>query len=140
MRHLRTVFVGILYSRRLILDYSNHLEGRQTLKNHLVHMGTHGYACNNVINFHLSPFFCGFYFRGSVRKNHENLHPAKISRYTLYMEAKLYVQCDSMALQLSSSDKTLLYESDTVLWFKLHNGIMYMITARNIVTLGWTKM
>ena len=43
MRHLRTVsygFVGILYSRRLILYYSNHLEGRQTVENHLVHMGT----------------------------------------------------------------------------------------------------
>ena len=43
MQHLRTVsyrFVGILYSRRLILLYSNHLEGRQTVENHLVHMGT----------------------------------------------------------------------------------------------------
>ena len=42
MRHLRSVsygFVGILYSRRLILLYSNHLEGRQTVENHLVHMG-----------------------------------------------------------------------------------------------------
>ena len=33
-------FVGILYSRRLILLYSNHLEGRQTVENHLVHMGS----------------------------------------------------------------------------------------------------
>ena len=43
MRHLRTVsygFVGILYSSRLILLYSNHLEGRQTVENHLVHIGT----------------------------------------------------------------------------------------------------
>ena len=43
MRHLRSVsygFVGILYSRRLILLYSNHLEGRQTAENHHVHIGT----------------------------------------------------------------------------------------------------
>ena len=43
MRHLRTVsygFVGILYSSRLILLYSNHLECRQTVENHLVHIGT----------------------------------------------------------------------------------------------------
>ena len=43
MRHLQTVsyrFIGILYSRRLILLYCNHLEGRQTIENHLVHMGT----------------------------------------------------------------------------------------------------
>ena len=32
--------VGILYSRRLILLYSNHLEGIQTVENHHVHMGT----------------------------------------------------------------------------------------------------
>ena len=32
-------FVGILYSSRLILLYSNHLEGRQTVENHLVHIG-----------------------------------------------------------------------------------------------------
>ena len=43
MRHLRSVsyaFVGILYSRRLILLYSNHLEGRQTVENHHVRTGT----------------------------------------------------------------------------------------------------
>ena len=43
MRHLRGVsygFVGILYSRRLIHLYSNHLEGRQTVENHHVHIGT----------------------------------------------------------------------------------------------------
>ena len=33
-------FIGILYSSRLILLYSNHLEARQTIENHLVHMGT----------------------------------------------------------------------------------------------------
>ena len=46
-------FVGILDSSRLILLYSNHLEGRQTVQNHLVHIG----ARNDVINFHLSAFF-----------------------------------------------------------------------------------
>ena len=88
MRHLWTVsygFVGILYSRRLILLYSNHLEGRQTVENYLVHIGT---QCMHVMmseNFHLSSFFCGFYFCGSrsVCKNHENLHPAEISHYTV---------------------------------------------------------
>ena len=33
-------FIGILYCRRLSLLYSNHLEGRQTVENHLVHIGT----------------------------------------------------------------------------------------------------
>ena len=58
-------FVGILYSRRLILLYSNHLEGRQTVENHLVHMGTrctHINWHNDVINFHLSSFFFFFIF------------------------------------------------------------------------------
>jgi len=43
------------------------------------------YACNDIINFHLSSFFRGFNFRGSrsVREHHENLHPAKISHYTV---------------------------------------------------------
>ena len=36
-------FVGILYSSRLILLYSNHLEGRQTVENHFVHIGTNSY-------------------------------------------------------------------------------------------------
>ena len=42
-------------------------------------------ARNDVINFHLSSFFRGFYFCGSrsVRENRENLHPVKISRYTV---------------------------------------------------------
>ena len=86
-------FVGILYSGRLPFLYSNHLEGRQTEENHLVHMGTNSYRRTHVMTsqqFHLSAFFCGFYFRGfyfrgsrSVRENHDNLHPAKISRYTV---------------------------------------------------------
>ena len=43
MQHLQTVsygFIGILYSGRLILLYNNHLEGRQTVENNLVHIGT----------------------------------------------------------------------------------------------------
>ena len=52
-------FVGILYSSRLILLYSNHSEGRQTVENHLVHIGTSMYARNDVINFH---FFAVFIF------------------------------------------------------------------------------
>ena len=82
-------FVGILYSSRLILLYSNHLEGRQTVENHLVHIGTNSYRRTHVMTSSisiLSEFFCGFYFRGSrfVRENRENLYPAKISRYTVY--------------------------------------------------------
>ena len=70
-------------------DLDFHLEGRQTVENHLVqfvHTGTGPYAQNDVINFHLSSFFRGFYFRvsKSVREQRENLHPAKISRYTIY--------------------------------------------------------
>ena len=49
----RLLQVGILYNRRLILLYSNHLEGRQTTENHLVPT----YAHNDIINFHLSSFF-----------------------------------------------------------------------------------
>jgi len=30
--------LAFLYSSRLILLYTNHLEGRQTVENHLVHM------------------------------------------------------------------------------------------------------
>ena len=46
-------FVGILYSSRLILLYSNHLEGRQTVENHLVHIGTNLYRRTHVMT---SPF------------------------------------------------------------------------------------
>ena len=81
--------VGIFYSSRLILLYSNHLEGRQTIENHLVHIGTNSYRHTNVMTSSisiLSELFCGFYFRGRrfVPENRENLHPAKISRYTVY--------------------------------------------------------
>ena len=88
MRHLRSIsygFVGILYSRRLILLYSNHLEGRQTVENHLVHMGT---WCKHVMTSLISilvQFFTVIYFYGSrsVRENRENFPLAKISCYTV---------------------------------------------------------
>ena len=51
-------FIGILYSSRLPFLYSDHLEGRQTVENHLIHIGVSTYAHNDIINFH----FCGFYF------------------------------------------------------------------------------
>ena len=41
-------FVGILYSSRLIVLYSNHLEGRQTVENHLV-QGTNSYQRAHVM-------------------------------------------------------------------------------------------
>ena len=94
MRHLWTVsygFVGILHSSRLILLYSNHLEGRQTVENHLVHMGTRRthVMTSSISIFKLCSFFRGFYFRGSrsVRENRENLHPAKISRYLVFTDS-----------------------------------------------------
>ena len=67
-------FVGILYSNRLPFLYSDHLEGRQTVENHLIRIGISTYARNDVINFQFSAFFCGFYFCGSrsVRENREN--------------------------------------------------------------------
>ena len=46
-------FVGILYSSRLILLYSNHLEGRPTVESCLIHTGTSSYQDNDVITFHL---------------------------------------------------------------------------------------
>ena len=42
-------FVGILYSGRLPFLYSNHLEGRQTEENHLVHIGTNSYRRMHVV-------------------------------------------------------------------------------------------
>ena len=58
-------FVGILYSSRLILLYSNHLEGRQTVENHLVHIGTNSYRRTHVMTSSisiLSAFFAVFVF------------------------------------------------------------------------------
>ena len=65
MRHLRIIsygFVGILYGRRLILLCSNHSDGRQTVENHLVHIGT---QCTHVMTsstFILVHFFMAFIF------------------------------------------------------------------------------
>ena len=58
-------FVGILYSSRLILLYSNHLEGRQTVENHLVHIGTNSYRRTHVMTSSISilvHFFAVFIF------------------------------------------------------------------------------
>ena len=49
------MFIGILCSSRLILLYSNDLQGKHTVENHLVqfvHMGTISYAHNDVIKIH----------------------------------------------------------------------------------------
>ena len=82
MWHLRSVsygFVGILYSRRLILLYSNHLEGRHTVENHLIHISTRTHVMTSSISI-LVHFFAVFIFAeaGVSTKN-----PAKISRYTV---------------------------------------------------------
>ena len=76
---------------RLNLFCSNHLQGRhyfrgrQTVESHLIHTGI--VSTYNVMtsSIHLGSFFCGLYFRGSrfVYENCENLHPVKISCYTV---------------------------------------------------------
>ena len=78
-------FVGILYSSRLISSLQQPIRG-QTVERHRIHTGTNLYQCTHVMMSSTSilvHFFCGFYFRGS-RSLRENLHPAKISRYTVY--------------------------------------------------------
>ena len=52
--------------------------------------GYSAYAHNDIINFQLSSFFYGFYFRGSrsIHENHENLHPAKIPAIQYTLEAR----------------------------------------------------
>ena len=85
MQHLRSVsygFVAILYSMRLILLYSNHLEGRQTVENHLVHMGTRR---THVMTSSISILVRFFAEAWSVCENRENLRPAKFPaiRYVL---------------------------------------------------------
>ena len=70
-----------LCSGRLILLYSDHLQGRQTIENQLVHTGTSSYQCTHIITSSISVlvhYFSQFYFRRSrsVRENHENLQPA----------------------------------------------------------------
>ena len=54
--NFRASLLDLLAFFRLILLYSIHLEGRQTVESHLVHMGTSPYAQNDIINFHLSFF------------------------------------------------------------------------------------
>ena len=41
--------LGILYSSRLILLYSDYLGGRRTVENHLVHMGTSLYRSRHIM-------------------------------------------------------------------------------------------
>ena len=70
LRQLQSIsyrFAGILYiySSRLILLYSDHLEGRQTIENQLGHTGTSSYRCTHKITssiFILVHFFHGFIF------------------------------------------------------------------------------
>ena len=77
---LTGLLVYILY-RRLILLYSNYLEGRQTAENHLSHMHMGTWRTHKLSS-------C-FQFRGSrsVHENSENLlHPTKISHYAVCPE------------------------------------------------------
>ena len=55
-------FIGILYSGKLPFLYSNHLEGRQTEENHLVHIGTNSYRRTHVTISILVHFFAVFIF------------------------------------------------------------------------------
>ena len=48
--NFRTSLLDSLAFFRLTLLYSIHLEGRQTVESHLVHMGTSPYAQNDIIN------------------------------------------------------------------------------------------
>ena len=81
--------VFYIYSSKLILFYSDHLEGRQTIENQLVHTGTSLYQCMHIITSPISilvHFFLQFYFHGS-RSVRENLHPAKLSCYVVVYQA-----------------------------------------------------
>ena len=81
-------FVGILYSTRLILPYNSHLKGRQTVENHT---STHSYqrihtyiVHNDLIKFPPQSTFQPLLFsQNQVCQNCENLHPLKISCYTV---------------------------------------------------------
>ena len=58
-----------IYSSRLILLYSDHLEGRQTIENQLVHTGTSSYRCTHKITssiFILVHFFLVLFSRKQV--------------------------------------------------------------------------
>ena len=72
-------FIGILYSSRLILLYSNHLEARQTIENHLLHMGTNSCWSMHIMTSSVAilvHFFCSFYFCRS-RSIQENSAPSE---------------------------------------------------------------
>ena len=63
--------------------------GRQTIENSIVHMGTNLYQCTHIMTSSISilvNFFVVYiYFRRSrsVHEIRENLHPVKISHYTV---------------------------------------------------------
>ena len=79
-------FVGILYSSRLILLYSNHLEGRQTVENHLVHIGTNSYRHTHVTTSSISilVFFLRFLF------SRNQVCPRKSQKFALSENFPLY--------------------------------------------------
>ena len=61
--------LGILYSSRLILLYSDYLGGRQTVENHLVHTGTSSYQSGHIMTasiYILAHFFTVFIFAEQV--------------------------------------------------------------------------
>ena len=81
-------FVAILYSSRLIIIYSDHLESRHTVENHLVYMGTSSYWCMQY--WRHNSIFRGFYFRWS-RSVRENLHPAKMSHCMVFCKYSIFI-------------------------------------------------
>ena len=99
MRHLRSVSYGILYSRRLILLYSNHLEGRQTVENHHVHIGTRR---THVMTSSISIFSRFLFSRKQVcpRKSRK-FAPSK--NFPLYGILKIAQPLKSIVMRLSYS-------------------------------------
>ena len=81
-----------LCSSGMILLYSNHLEGRQTVENHLVYTGTSSYRCTHIMTSSISilvHFFFAFFIFAEA-----DLHPVKISCYTVYYDLlTLYSRC-----------------------------------------------
>ena len=59
LRETSLLRVGILYSSRLILLYSDHLESRQTVENHLVHTGTSSHRHTHTMTSQF-PWQCEF--------------------------------------------------------------------------------
>ena len=80
--------VAILYSSRLIIIYSDHLEGRHTVENHLIHMGTSSYWCMQY--WRHNSIFRGFYFCWS-RSVRENLHLAKMSHCMVFCKYNIFI-------------------------------------------------